>query len=424
MANRKNPQLHTKAIRGAGQPTQRQLTLPERVVEFSANGLAGIWQLADFVRRNPQALEGSGHMWQPWCYLPVNVVTGLVAHLLRDEYDVSDVEAAMTFRTRLLTATSGWRMTKGVYVFDPDVLSALVGTTAEEEPPYEMFLHLPEWCPYIVTPGLEMVPGVAMHGFFAYVDDRAHGATTRTHPPELNFEIMLDPGSSTNDDLLFALAAADATVLAEAMQGDEDSDLRARVLQVARSREFVHVRTNVPLGQGSFLAATTLHLQSIAALNGSVGRDAKSADDYAVAYWAQLQAKLGSLLLYLVSEKADVPAGLGHSMESVRIGERKGLRTYAAKQIKKWDVGFRIGAQIRTFQAGEDAQGEATGTGFSMRPHVRKAHWHSFWTGPRDQLERRRKKVRWLPPIPVNVDGSESLVPTAHKVLTATGVQH
>lgn len=35
------------------------------------------------------------------------------------------------------------------------------------------------------------------------------------------------------------------------------------------------------------------------------------------------------------------------------------------------------------------------------RPHVRRAHWHGFWSGPRKSEKQRTFSVQWLPPIAV-----------------------
>ena len=37
------------------------------------------------------------------------------------------------------------------------------------------------------------------------------------------------------------------------------------------------------------------------------------------------------------------------------------------------------------------------------RPHWRRAHWHTFWTGPLNG--ERIAQVKWLPPIAVGLDG-------------------
>ena len=49
--------------------------------------------------------------------------------------------------------------------------------------------------------------------------------------------------------------------------------------------------------------------------------------------------------------------------------------------------------------------GAAPGSHASPRPHVRSAHWHTYWTGPRDAVFPLRKPVmRWIPPLPIGMD--------------------
>ncbi|MFM2415427.1 MAG: hypothetical protein RL385_150 [Pseudomonadota bacterium] len=45
---------------------------------------------------------------------------------------------------------------------------------------------------------------------------------------------------------------------------------------------------------------------------------------------------------------------------------------------------------------------EPTGGGPPRAPHLRRAHWHRFWTGPRDG--ERAIRLRWLSPILVGAD--------------------
>jgi len=39
------------------------------------------------------------------------------------------------------------------------------------------------------------------------------------------------------------------------------------------------------------------------------------------------------------------------------------------------------------------------------RAHIRRAHWHTYLVG----AGRSERRLKWLPPIPVNVDDPESL---------------
>lgn len=407
----------------------KQMTLPQRALDNAAKGLEGFWRVAEALRQKPTLLSGTTGPWNQWCYLPVNAVTGIVAHLVRDRMTPTQVEQHWMHRCRLLTAVSAWRMTKGVYVFDPEVAKAITESEIEEDLPDELFFHLPDWCPYISTPGLKLNDGLCIHGFFAYVDDRAH-ANRQHFPPELNFEILIDPNLST-DEALGPAAIGDSSIrdrlMAEQEAGQQKlTDLMAQVCRLARKQEYVHMHMNVPLGQGKFSKAfleQTWQLGKDNPTNPLV--EALENESTAgtmlelTQFFGKLQARLGGLLLYLVSDKADIsPEGDSTELRGqITSNEKRGLRNFQAPKIRQWDVGFRIGADIRAFEARSTDSAEQTGAGTSMRPHVRRAHWHSFWTGPRDQPQLRTKRVRWLPPTPVNVNNSDDLVPTMHKVV-------
>jgi hypothetical protein len=51
-------------------------------------------------------------------------------------------------------------------------------------------------------------------------------------------------------------------------------------------------------------------------------------------------------------------------------------------------------------------------------PHVRRAHWHSYWTGPRKEPKKRELIVKWMPPVPVGftLEEVERLMPTIRKI--------
>jgi len=93
------------------------------------------------------------------------------------------------------------------------------------------------------------------------------------------------------------------------------------------------------------------------------------------------------------------------------VRNRKQPKTQPKRQryngpVRQWEVGFRFGAAFRKQLA--DAQQQArTGHGGQERDrprvHVRRAHWHTYLSGPRDQ--ERQREVRWMPPVIVNAHG-------------------
>jgi hypothetical protein len=129
---------------------------------------------------------------------------------------------------------------------------------------------------------------------------------------------------------------------------------------------------------------------------------------------------LVSLVLYLCSEAADIQeSGAGKRVPTRPKPQktRKGMRIFAPDHPSRWEVGYRLGAALRQALA-EREPSEPTGTHSSPRPHIRRAHWHSFWVGKRDQPDARSVTLKWLPPIPVNVQGVDDLTATVRDVGT------
>ena len=110
-----------------------------------------------------------------------------------------------------------------------------------------------------------------------------------------------------------------------------------------------------------------------------------------------------SLSLYICSDAADVET---RSTTPARPHEP---RSFAANPNAPtmWETGMRVGAAIRAYCKAPPDTTVGKGSHASPRPHVRRAHWHSFWTGPRDGD--RALVLRWLPPIPINYSISAEL---------------
>ena len=111
----------------------------------------------------------------------------------------------------------------------------------------------------------------------------------------------------------------------------------------------------------------------------------------------------------MCSEKPDMP-------DDTELRTRRSRDTYGnPKRAATWEVGIRIGSALRKALKENDnksdpsADVETVTDGkphSSPRPHLRRAHWHSFWIGKRNSAER-KLVLRWLPPIAVNVNDTE-----------------
>lgn len=111
-----------------------------------------------------------------------------------------------------------------------------------------------------------------------------------------------------------------------------------------------------------------------------------------------------SLLLYLASVQTDVRSG-GKTKR-----QRKAPRSKHVGEVELVDVGLAIGSAIRAYR---DEKGGSGGSGGSMRPHVRRGHFHHYWIGSRADPER---VLKWIHPVIVK-GGKGKPTATIHEVL-------
>jgi hypothetical protein len=270
------------------------------------------------------------------------------------DVDLFEHQAADLYR---LAALSAWRMTQGVYRFDPAVFDAVRDTPVSGDLPHEILFRLPEWAVYVETPGL-LYGGEALHGFFAHLD-----FALDTGAAELR--LLLD-GEGTLDPLGLPLGP---WPLAESI-----------------------IRTVVATGTAAAQAAPAI---AAAGIRG-------------------VAEPLVSLLLYLCSQAAEIGDGTRRPGNPQPKKTKRGPRLFQAEKPTAWDVGVRLGAALRRAYQAEQTRSPGDGTHPGPKPHIRRAHWHGFWSGPFEG--QRRFGLRWLPPIAVNVESPEALPATVRRV--------
>ena len=83
-----------------------------------------------------------------------------------------------------------------------------------------------------------------------------------------------------------------------------------------------------------------------------------------------------------------------------------------AVNIQVSNVGYQIGKRFEDIYLESNAETRRNGVkGIKKRPHIRRAHWHHYWTGPgRTTLE-----VRWIEPVFV-VGSEEDIDIVVHEV--------
>ena len=259
-----------------------------------------------------------------------------------------------------LAALGAWRYTQGIYRFDPDILDAVAATSMHGDLPVEVLFRLPEWCVYIETPGL-VWDKEPLYGFFAFLDWDIQYNHARlyfvTHTVEgLSSGLCLYLGAWTLTEALerlFATAKENAEADGNAAVLDYLSESRDRVDEIA------------------------------GAMSGFV-----------------------ALLLYICSDEPDIQGYVpGIYPQRPQPKKVKGeWKLFPPDKPRIWRIGDTLGEALR--EARETATASSIAgqeTGSRPRPHIRRAHWHGFWSGPKkpalDSGSARRFRYQWLPPI-------------------------
>lgn len=321
---------------------KQERPLPLRLLDY-INGIcgAGLWESIEKYRTEHQG------EWDDRCYIPIAPVSDLIM-----EYDQSLVDRT---NAGTIAALAGWRRCKEIYRFDPD-FAALLMEDADDNVliPYDALRQLPYNCFYVDAPIMDY------DGFFVYYE----------HDVESDImELRMDAVSRAMPT--FASGISLHLVGETLADGIEESIRFARKSYYHFAEVCGEERAN------------------------RVKRDFERLNKLFV-------PKAIQLVLYLCAENAEV----AENAEQKAITRRTPVIKDQFREIRKWDVGADAGIRIRRFRTSQASGAERSkhGSHASPTPHMRRAHWHRFWTGKRDTDER-KLVLRWIPPTFVAGDG-------------------
>lgn len=316
-----------------------------------------VWQIIDVSR--PIGVQNSG--CPDRCFAPIETATA--ASIFCQESAAGKKGADIDIpQPRLTLALAQWRKDKEVFVIDPD-LAAVLYAQDDMDIPAAAFDYLPYSCFYVESPGLDVYL-TGIHGFFFYL-----GWDTKEQKVLLSFVFLGESGGCYPFDL----------------------PLDGESLDVC------------------FDAAVKKRAQSGNAHLATVARQEQKQRDAVISL---LRCAL-QVVLYLCASNAEIVPD--PEQKTVTKHSRTVKDRYA--EIRKWDVGMRVGASLREQSrraADEDAPAR-TGSHQQKRPHMRRGHWHHFWTGSKSEPDKRKLVLKWLSPIFVGAVDAETPV-VMHKV--------
>lgn len=324
----------------------------------------GLWKSMDSVR----AMRGKGlGAWPDCCFLPISATVELLRRSYpeaiygREHYQVCEELVR-------INAFAAWRVTQGFYRFDRTVYEEVRNTPFEGSIPATVLCHLPEWCVYIETPD------------FVFNDELVQG-----------YWLYIDWEAGMNTGCLCIVLDMQSTPVVTLELTEEP--LEQQIERVSRP------------------------------LVAKFGYANQTIDEFSVRLISLLRPVL-SLAVYLCAQNAEIGDGtrrpINPTPKRVKGGES---RFFPPNEVTTWGVGVRLGAAIRrATQYSSTAEGEANARN-APRGHIRRAHWHGFRLGPTKTVDGqaictadRKFKVRWQPPLAINLGDLSDLPSTIRSV--------
>jgi hypothetical protein len=106
--------------------------------------------------------------------------------------------------------------------------------------------------------------------------------------------------------------------------------------------------------------------------------------------------------MYLCAKNADIE----ENEEQKRVYRPSNYIKNKFSEVRKWDVGVRVIKEHKAAQNTDCATTSSDGDSTRRRPrqHWRKAHWHTYWIGPKNE---QTKVLKFIAPILVNDNNDE-----------------
>lgn len=325
---------------------------PEDHVNFMARLFPGVWDYVEDV------IKDHAHRWPKWCFMPLYFWSEIVNHI-SEMVNLPQTPKSHADITTQLAAAGTWRYCKGIYKFDDTLFDELTSQEFDGKIPMHALYNLPEWCIYIETDYKISWGEYKIKGFFMNLSVARFKDDGQEHKERHDIGFVLNDG--TVAPVLTALAITDLTVDQTMDQMVEDRKRRSET-----SGEYIGCNPESLANDKVFFK------------------------------------KVLPLILYLCSDEPDVDDLKEPGVAPYRATPKKtkkGFKLFAPHKLRTWTVGRKLGEQLR------EAASHAKSTGKS--PHLRRAHWHGYWLGPRDG--ERQFKYKWLPPIFVSPDEKKEI---------------
>lgn len=256
-------------------------------------------------------------------------------------------------------STGVWRTNKSIFSFDKELADELIGSyDINDSIPFEVFSHIPYPAVYVEN---------SLKSFFAVFENKPLSRLMLYFPQQSDIECVSVPLNNG------------AANLSDAFDND------AKGLY------------------NKLFSANLISEQQIGNLNREME---KCREGYIKACVSAVP-----LLMYICAVNADISV----DEEQAAIYQKPvGTPKDRQREVRKYNVGYRVGKLIRQHKSSQNppANPPAAVKGSKKSAHVRKGHYHHYWTGKRDG--ERTLILKWLAPSFINFDNSDNVIPTIH----------
>lgn len=304
---------------------------------------SGCWQqIASFRRDRGKNLPD----WPDWCYCPMAGAYAVVSGGGNMSF-----EMMQRYPPGEMAALAAWKITKGVYRFNSALLTELKDMPLEGNIPAQVLYCLPEWGICIETPGMSFMQQ-NISGILAHLEyDVNHNYA------ELRLIMLCDDGRT----MPVVLHLGDLTI-------QESVDMLFR---------------------------EAIEMQQKYKLSMPVQADSAEARQM---YTADIVPFL-NLVLYICAENAEYREVKRPYKPTENIIQHTHTGYFEVKAPKYWHLGDKTGQRLREAKPAEPVPATGNRTHKSPQAHMRRAHWHHFWAGPKDTPEKRKLILHWLAPM-------------------------
>jgi hypothetical protein len=294
-----------------------------------------------------------GYSWPEWSWIPYTMVLNDVYRdlqgILSPAATLGDLEAIVVSAVPVLN----WLPGRIAVRYDPDIVDTFVATPIDHKIPTQALYRLPSFGLFLDCPWLAEGAGV-----FACIDPGRIDVAPGDDPIEGIDELVLT----------FVLPANVPPVIQASIWFPEGSITAALEAQDRQPRLPGVVR------------------EALRADRGTVS-------DYFGQPFSQVISTVVSMLLYLCVQDPDI------TTRPLPVQAPSTTYNRAQTEVTVLEAGWRVGSALRSARA-RYASSDSEATGHHVVPHLRRAHWHSYWAGPLTAPER-TLLVYYLSPIQV-----------------------